>query len=156
MKQATLAKVTYITPKGLSRLQNELEYLKTVKRSEIASYLQETSGDVEEPEYLFAQEEQSFVEGRIQELERLLANVQVIEPGEGSGFVEIGSTVVIKFDNTEAETYTIVGSAEADPALGLISNESPIGSALLGCQVGDEKGVNTPSGLMVYQVIAIQ
>jgi transcription elongation factor GreA len=156
MKQATLAKVTYITPKGLSRLQNELEYLKTVKRSEIASYLQETSGDVEEPEYLFAQEEQSFVEGRIQELERLLANVQVIEPGEGSGYVEIGSTVVIKFDNTEAETYTIVGSAEADPALGLISNESPIGSALLGCQVGDEKGVNTPSGLMVYQVIAIQ
>jgi transcription elongation factor GreA len=156
MKQATLAKVTYITPKGLSRLQNELEYLKTVKRSEIASYLQETSGDVEEPEYLFAQEEKAFVEGRIQELERLLANVQVIEPGEGSGYVEIGSTVVIKFDNTEAETYTIVGSAEADPALGLISNESPIGSALLGCQVGDEKGVNTPSGLMVYQVIAIQ
>ena len=156
MKQATLAKVTYITPKGLSRLQNELEYLKTIKRSEIAGYLQETLGDVEEPEYLFAQEEQAFVEGRIQELERLLANVQVIEPGEGSGFVEIGSTVVIKFDNTEAETYTIVGSAEADPALGLISNESPIGSALLGCQVGDEKGVNTPSGLMIYRVIAIQ
>jgi transcription elongation factor GreA len=156
MKLATTEKLTYITPKGLEKLQNELEHLRTVRRREVARHLQDTLGDVEETEYLIAQEEQAFVEGRIQSLERLLTNIQVIVPGNGSGVVDIGSTVVIKSDGIESETYTIVGSAEADPAVGLISNESPIGKALLGCKLGDEKDVKTPSGVVTYRVIAVQ
>lgn len=157
MKKTKFEKTTYITSKGLEKLQSELLYLSTVRRQEIAQYLQETiSGDVEDPEFLFAQEEQAFVEGRILELERLLANVKIIEPGNQGDIVDIGSTVIIKENGKDSETFTIVGSAEADPAVGLISDESPIGKALIGCKAGDEKEIKTPSGLVRFSIIAVQ
>jgi transcription elongation factor GreA len=156
MVQTDSTKLTHITPTGLARLENELEYLKTVKRREVASFLQETLGDVEETEYLIAVEEQAFVEGRIRALEGLLANVQVIEPGKGSGLVDIGSTVVVKNGDMESETFTIVGSAEADPKEGLISNESPLGKALLGSRIGDNLEIKAPAGILKFRVLAIQ
>jgi transcription elongation factor GreA len=156
MVQTDSTKLTHITPTGLARLENELEYLKTVKRREVARFLQETLGDVEETEYLIAVEEQAFVEGRIRALEGLLANVQVIEPGKGSGLVDIGSTVVVKNGDMESETFTIVGSAEADPKEGLISNESPLGKALLGSRIGDNLEIKAPAGILKFRVLAIQ
>jgi transcription elongation factor GreA len=157
MKQISSEKVTYITPKGLEKLKNELTYLRTVKRREIADNLQETMGDVEDNEYLIVLEEQAFVEGRILQLEKLLCNVKVIQPEQQhNGVVDLGSTVVIREGDIDAETYTIVGAAEADPTMGFISNESPLGKALLGSKVGDELAVKTPTGLLNYRVLALQ
>ena len=157
MKIAVQEKKTYITPKGLEKLKRELDHLRVTRRQEIANILADTEGDVEDTEYLMAIDEQAFVEGRILELLRLLTNVQVIEPGMNhGGIVDIGSTVVIKEDGMASETYTIVGSAEADPPMGMISDESPIGKALIGCKVGDEKRIQTPSGLVRYRVLAVR
>jgi transcription elongation factor GreA len=157
MKQISSEKVTYITPKGLEKLKNELEHLRTVKRREIADNLQETMGDVEDNEYLIALDEQAFVEGRIKQLEKLLCNAKVIQPGQqNNGIVDLGSTVVIRAGGTDAETYTIVGVAEADPTTGFISNESPLGKALLGSKVGDDLEVKAPAGLLNYRVLAVQ
>ena len=157
MKENSSEKVTYITPKGLQKLEAELLYLRTEKRREIANFLQETLGDVEDNEYLIAVEEQAFVEGRISQLEDLLTNVKIIEPGQKSmGVVELGSTVVIREGDIDAETFTIVGAAEADPQAGLISNESPLGKALMGSKVGNEVEIKAPVGLLKFRVLAIQ
>ena len=149
--------LTYITPKGLEKLEAELLHLRTEKRREIAQYLQETMGDSEDNEYLMALDEQAFVEGRIRQLEILLSNVKVIQPGQNQGGVaDLGSTVVIRDEEMSVETYTIVGSAEADPQNGLISNVSPLGKALLGNKVGEDVEIKTPSGLLNYRILAIQ
>jgi transcription elongation factor GreA len=113
-------------------------------------------GEAEESEYQIALEEQAFIEGRIQELESILANYQVIEPGQSNGLIHIGSTVMIRENGMDAETYTIVGTAEANPETGLISNESPLGNALLGSSVGDDIEVNAPAGLLKFRVLAVQ
>ncbi|MBU0512965.1 MAG: transcription elongation factor GreA [Chloroflexi bacterium] len=156
MKKTTFEKVTYITPKGLERLEGELNHLRTARRGEIAQYLQETMGDSEEAEYLLAIEEQAFVEGRIHQLEMLLNNFRVIEPGQSNnGLVEVGNTVVVRENNVDAETYTIVGAAEANPGEGLISNESPLGKALLGSRVGDDLEIKAPAGLLKFRVLAV-
>ena len=150
-------KITYVTPKGLEKLEAELLYLRTEKRREIANYLQETMGDVEDSEYMIAMEEQAFVEGRISQLEDLLSNVKVIEPGQKStGVVDLGSTAVIREGDNDAETFTIVGAAEADPKKGLISNESPLGKALMGSKVGDDISFKAPAGTLKFRVLAIQ
>ena len=157
MNKTASGTVTYITSKGLEKLEAELTYLRTVKRKEIAQYLQETMGDSEDNEYLIALEEQAFVEGRIQQLENLLCNVQVIKPDQKNrSIVDLGSTVVIRDVNMELETYTIVGAAEADPQKGMISNVSPVGKALLGRKVGEDLEINTPAGLQHFRVLAIQ
>lgn len=148
-------KITYITSKGLKKLEDELEHLRTVRRKEVAEYLQETTGDIEDPEFLFAQDEQAFVEGRIRALENMLSNVQIIEPGNRGNLVEIGSTVVIQEEGFDSETYTIVGPAEANPSEGLISDESPIGKALIGNKAGDQLEVKTPSGKVKYRILAV-
>ena len=157
MKQISSEKVTYITPKGLEKLETELKYLRTVRRREIANYLQETMGDVEDSEYLIAMEEQAFVEGRICQLEELLSNVKVIEPGQKSkGVVDLGNTIILREGDNDAETFTIVGAAEADPKIGLISNESPLGKALIGSKVGDDVEIKAPAGLLKFRVLAVQ
>ncbi len=157
MKQISSENVTYITPKGLIKLETELAYLRTERRREIANYLQETMGDVEDNEYLIAMEEQAFLEGRICQLENLLRNIKVIEPGQKSnGVVDLGSTVVLREGDIDAETFTIVGGAEADPKLGLISNESPLGKALIGSKVGDDLDIKAPAGLLKFRVLAVQ
>jgi transcription elongation factor GreA len=157
MTTKTIDNLTYITPKGLEKLETELAYLRNERRREITSYLQETQGEVEETEYLIALDEQAFVEGRIRQLGQLLANVKIIQPGQNhSGVVDLGSTVVLRDDNMETETYTIVGSAEADPQNGMISNVSPLGKALLGSKVGEEIEYKTPGGLLSFRVLAVQ
>jgi transcription elongation factor GreA len=157
MKQKTSEKITYNTQKGLDKLQTELMILRTEKRQEISEYLQETMGGIDDNEYLLVLEKQAFVEGRIQQLETLLRNVKVIEQGQNkSGVVDLGSTVMLRDHHMESETYTITGSAEANPQKGMISNVSPLGKALLGKKVGDDIEIKTPSGLLNFKICAIR
>jgi transcription elongation factor GreA len=149
----------YLTPEGLKKLEDELEHLRTVKRQEVAQRLHEAMEDgelIENAEYEAAKNEQAFVEGRILELEHMLAQAQVIEPGKGKDRVHIGSTVVVKEEGGDTETYTIVGVAEASPRDGLISNESPLGQALLDQKVGDDIEVKAPAGLLRFNIVKIK
>lgn len=147
----------YLTAEGLAKLKNELKELKTVKRKEISLRIQEAKelGDLSEnAEYSEAKNEQAFIEGRIIELENTLKNAVVISDSSNSDKVRVGSKLKVKVGNNE-NTFTIVGSNEADPVNGLISNESPLGQALLGHKVGDEVEVAVPAGVVVYKVISI-
>jgi transcription elongation factor GreA len=149
----------YVTQEGLKKLEDELEHLRTVKRLEVAQRLHEAMEDgelIENAEYEAAKNEQAFVEGRILELEHMLAQAQVIEPAKSTGVVRIGSTVVIQEDGQASETYTIVGAAEANPREGLISNESPLGQSLLDHRVGDEIDVRAPAGVIRFRVVKIK
>jgi len=149
----------YVTPEGLKKLEEELEHLRTVKRQEVAQRLHEAMEDgelIENAEYEAAKNEQAFVEGRILELEHMLAQAQVIEPGKSTGVVGIGSTVVIQENGKAPETYTIVGAAEANPREGLISNESPLGQALLDHRAGDEVEVRAPAGTLRFRIVKIK
>ncbi|MFA9403702.1 MAG: transcription elongation factor GreA [Anaerolineales bacterium] len=150
----------YITAEGLKKLEEELEHLRSARRQEVALRLREAiqGGDelIDNAEYEAAKNEQAFVEGRILELERMLAKAQIIEHNKKSDIVEIGATVTIKEGKKKAETFTIVGAAEADPKDGLISNESPLGSALLSKQVGDAVEVEAPDGVIRFKVVKIK
>jgi transcription elongation factor GreA len=149
----------YVTADGLRKLEEELEHLRTVKRAEVAQRLHEAMEDgelIENAEYEAAKNEQAFVEGRILELEHMLAQAKIIEPGKSKDFVRIGSTVVVQEDGNKPETYTIVGAAEANPKQGLISNESPLGQALLDHRIGDEVEVHAPAGVLHFRVVKIK
>ncbi len=150
----------YITAEGLKKLEEELEHLRVVRRQEVALRLREAiqGGDelIDNAEYEAAKNEQAFVEGRIIELERMLAKAQIIEHNKKSDTIEIGATVTIKEGKKKAETFTIVGAAEAAPKDGLISNESPLGSALLNKQVGDAVEVEAPDGVIRFKVVKIK
>ena len=150
----------YVTAEGLKKLEEELEHLRVVRRQEVALRLREAiqGGDelIDNAEYEAAKNEQAFVEGRIIELERMLAKAQIIEHNKKSDTVEIGATVTIKEGKKKAETFTIVGAAEADPKGGLISNESPLGSALLNKQAGDAVEVEAPDGVIRFKVVKIK
>jgi len=151
---------TFLTKEGFEKLQDELDYLRKIKRQEVADRLHEAmeGGElIENAEYEAAKNEQAFVEGRIQELEMLLATARVIEDdkkkrGES---IQVGATVTIQEDGSEEETYTIVGAAEANPREGKISNESPMGRALLNHRAGDDVQVETPDGSYTIRVIKI-
>lgn len=149
----------YVTAEGLKKLEEELDLLRTVKRQEVAQRLHEAmeGGElIENAEYEAAKNEQAFVEGRILELERMLAQAKVIEPGGSKDVVKIGSTVVVQEGTNKPETYTIVGAAEAKPREGLISNESPLGKALLDRRPGDEIEVHAPAGVLRFKVVKIK
>ena len=149
---------SYLTTEGLKKLEEELEYLRTVKRAEVAKRLHEAMEDgelIENAEYEAAKNEQAFVEGRILELEDLLSRAKVIQGGKSKGVVRIGSTVVVREDGSAPETYRIVGAAEASPKDGLISNESPLGQALLDHKVGDEVEVKAPAGMLTFKIVKI-
>ena len=152
----------FLTKEGFQKLQDELDHLRTAKRQEVAERLHEAmeGGElIENAEYEAAKNEQAFVEGRIQELEMLLASARVIEDDEKNhhtGLVTIGSTVTIQEQGYEAETYTIVGAAEANPREGKISNESPIGKAILNRNVGDTVHVETPDGTYKVKIIKVK
>jgi transcription elongation factor GreA len=125
-------KKTYLTQGGYQKLQSELNYLGETKRREIAEYLHEVmegNGLEDNSEYLVAKNEQSLIEGRIQDLELLLSQAEIIQPGDFAGQFQVGSQVTIHDEKSRLETYTIVGSAEADARQGLISHESPMGQA---------------------------
>jgi transcription elongation factor GreA len=151
---------TFLTKEGFEKLQDELEYLRTVKRQEVADRLHEAmeGGElIENAEYEAAKNEQAFVEGRIQELEMLLATARVIEDDKKkrADSVQVGSTVTIQEDGYEEETYTIVGAAEANPREGKISNESPIGKAILNHRAGDDVHVEAPDGSYKVRIVKI-
>src|SRR5687767_6414363 len=143
-------KVVYLTPAGKERFAAELRELVTVRRHEVEERIRrakEFSDTVDNAEYDEAKTEQAFVEGRIQELERMLAGARVIEAAPRADYVKLGTHVKVKgSDEDEEETYYLVGSQEADPRHGLISNESPMGRALIGRRVGDEVTVVAPAG----------
>ena len=141
-------KPAYVSKEGLEQIRQELDELVNVRRAEIASRIQEAKehGDItENAEYEDAKNEQAFVEGRIQALSALVKNAVVIEESHSKTHVQIGSTVTIQSQDGK-ESFTIVGSAEAAPADGRISNESPVGRALLGKRAGDEVVVHLPNG----------
>ena len=150
----------FLTKDGFQKLQDELDHLRTAKRQEVANRLHEAmeGGElIENAEYEAAKNEQAFVEGRIQELEILLATARVIEENgkDKSGAVQVGSKVTIKEQGFDSETYTIVGVAEASPRDGKISNESPIGKAILGHRSGEEVVVETPSGTYKVKITKV-
>ena len=149
---------TYISRSGLEELKKELRELKTVKRHEIAKRLQEATelGDLSEnSEYLAAKEAQETLERRIAELEEAIKTGVVIEEEVGlRGVIRIGSTVEIEA-NTVKMVYRIVGSREARPGEGKISNESPFGKALLGHQAGETVSVDTPGGIKTIKILSI-
>jgi transcription elongation factor GreA len=150
----------YVTEEGLKKLEEELDHLCTVRRQEVALRLREAMEDgelIESAEYEAAKNEQAFVEGRILELEHILAQARVIKRGDSKDIVSIGSTVVVKEKGARKnDTYTIVGAAEANPKEGLISNASPMGLALLNHKVGDEIEVQAPAGVISYRIIKIE
>ena len=152
-------KVVYLTPEGKQRFAAELRELQTVRRHEVEERIRgakEFSDTVDNAEYDEAKTEQSFVEGRIQELERLLAAAKLIEePTTKADYVRMGSHVKVVDPEGEEETYYLVGSHEADPRKGLISNESPIGRSLIGKRVGDEVTVVAPAGSFNLKILDI-
>jgi transcription elongation factor GreA len=153
-------KETILTESGLRKLEEELEHLKGPKRKEIAERIKQAKefGDLaENAEYDDAKNEQAFVEGRILQLEQMLRNARVIDNHAAtSGAVSVGSTVTLK-DVAAGDqlTYTIVGSAEADPQRDMISNESPVGRALIGRKKGDTVTVRVPVGTLKYTILDI-
>jgi transcription elongation factor GreA len=150
---------TYLTAEGAEELKLELEQLINVQRPELAAKLTEavSQGDLKEnADYHDAKEKQAFLEGRIAYLENVLRSAQIIQSSGKSDTVSLGGAVTIVEDGTsDAETYTIVGAAEANPREGKISNESPIGSALLGRKVGETVKVKTPGGDMKFKIKSV-
>lgn len=145
-----------ITKEGLARLQAELQLLSTVRRAEVADKIKrarEMGGSENNAEYEDAKNEQSFVEGRILMLENIIKNAMIIESPAVPGTVELGDKVLVQNQDGKIEQYTIVGSTEANPLEGRISNESPVGKALLGKKVGDEVEVRTPGGVLKLLIL---
>jgi transcription elongation factor GreA len=150
---------TFLTRQGHQRLEQELHHLRTVRRQEVARRLHQAlaEGDIlENAELEDARNEQAFVEGRVLELENMLRNAAIIEEAGPREMVGLGSHVTVVEGGGPPETYHIVGSAEADPTNGLISNESPLGQALLGQKVGDKATVNAPAGLLEFEIVGIK
>jgi transcription elongation factor GreA len=150
-----MKKIYQITEAGKRELEAELEALKG-RRGEIADKIAEARnyGDLSEnAEYDTAREDQALVESRIAEIEDILANAEIIQAGAGHKVV-LGSTIELKNDG-KTVTYSVVGPVEADPMQGKISNESPIGVALMGKKVGDSVAITTPRGNTTYEIVAI-
>ncbi|PWM54315.1 MAG: transcription elongation factor GreA [Clostridiales bacterium] len=154
-------KHVYLTKEGLEKLQQDLENMKTVRRKEVAERLKQAIGfgDLSEnSEYDDAKNEQAFIEGEIQRMEEMLINVVVIEDGAkvDDGTITIGSKVVIRFvGDDEEEEYKIVGTVEADPMNNRISNESPVGKAIIGHKAGDIVNIEVPTGIVQYEIVKV-
>jgi len=153
---------TFLTKEGYQKLADELEFLRVTKRQEVANRLHEAmeGGElIENAEYEAAKNEQAFVEGRIQEVEMILASARVIEDKvkkEKGDLVQVGSTVTIKEDGSSPEKYSIVGAAEANPRAGKISNESPIGRAILNHHAGEDVNVEAPGGTFKVKIVKVE
>lgn len=149
----------YLTPEGLEKLKKDLDFLKKVRREEIRKRIEEAIklGDLSEnAEYHEAKDDQGLNEARIREGEEILKDYVLINEQVGEKFVvEVGSTIKVKFNGLE-KSYTIVGPSEANPGIGLISNESPLGQAFIGHKVKDEVAVEAPAGIIRYKILAIE
>ena len=155
-----MAKETVLTSEGLAKLEQELENLKTVKRREVADKIKVaiSFGDLSEnSEYDEAKNEQAMIEARILQIEAMLKNVKILDTGDlDTEIVNVGSKVkVMDVEFEEEETFHIVGSTEANPDAGKISDESPIGKGLLGHRVGDVVSIPVPNGSVNYKVLEI-
>jgi transcription elongation factor GreA len=152
-------KVNYVTADGLEKLKAELKDLKTVKQRELADRLDAARqlGDLSEnAEYHEAKHQLGMVQSRVLQIQELLKNVTVIESEKGEkGVIGVGSTIIVEASGKQKE-YQIVGSNEADPTVGRISNESPLGSSFIGHKQGDAVSVTTPGGTTVYQVVKVK
>ncbi len=151
----------FLTPEGMRKVKDELEYLTTTRRREVAQMIAEAKaeGDISENAgYDEAKTAQGFLEGRIRELEGILKNAQVIsENAAAPNVVMIGRTVVVREQDADLEEeYTIVGPPEADPSRGRISNESPMGRALLNKRVGEQAVVVSPGGEIVFDIVKVK
>jgi transcription elongation factor GreA len=153
-------KPIFLTPEGRAKLEAELEQLKTVRRAQVAERIHSAKeeGDImENSAYDEAKNEQAFVEGRIMTIEQMLKNAVMIDATRATGVVGIGSYVtVLERGEKDDEIFQIVGSAEADPTKGRISNESPVGRALLGKRVGDEVQIKIPDGIRYLKITEIR
>lgn len=156
-------KQTFLTPEGLAKLEEELEHLRTVRRQEVAAKIQrakELGTTVDNAEYEDAQNERAFVEGRILTLEQMIQTATLIHheksPKGKVEKVELGSQVTVQTQEGSKEKYTIVGRAEARPGEGKISNESPVGRAIMGKKVGDEVKVEVPAGVFKLKILSIR
>ncbi|HET9906899.1 MAG TPA: transcription elongation factor GreA [Anaerolineales bacterium] len=153
-----MAQQTYLTPEGEAKLKIELAELTGHKREELAQRLRSAiqMGDLSEnADYHKAKEDQAFLEGRIQEIEAVLRTAIIVEK-TNSDTVMVGCTVTIQEDNFPPETYHVVGAKEADPRNGKISNESPIGKALMEHKVGDVVETDTPDGKIAFKILKIE
>jgi transcription elongation factor GreA len=150
----------FLTSEGAAKLKAELEELEGPRRQEMAKRLRSAiqMGDLSEnADYIKAKEDQAFMEGRIQELEYLLKNATIVDTnGMQTDTVQVGSCVIVQVDGEPEERYCLVGVKEADPRHGKISNESPIGQALMGAHVGDEVTANTPGGKLKLKIVKIE
>ena len=153
-----MSKKYLLTKEGLEKLNEELKHLVNDKRKEVIERIREAAahGDLSEnADYAQAREEQSFIEGRVQEIEDIIKNAEIITPTSHGHTVTIGSTVTIKNGGAEKK-YTIVGSNEANPKEGKISNESLVGKALLGRKANEKFKVPTPAGDMEYEIVSLE
>ena len=151
-------KPVYVSAEGLAKLEEELEHLRNERRKEVAERIHAAMefGDYSENSELEdAKNEQAFMEGRILTLEQMLKNAVVIDQNGHHDKVELGSHIVVEVDG-ERENYTVVGSAEANPAEGRISNESPVGRALLGHRAGDKGRAVVPAGVLDMKIVAVR
>lgn len=148
----------YLTREGADRLRAELAELKGPRRNELAQRLRTAiqQGDLSEnADYSKAKEDQGFLEGRIQELEALLGRAVIISAPSNSGVIAVGSTVLLREKGREPVKYFLVGAQEADPRNGRISNESPIGRALLGHKAGETVEAATPAGKLIFEIVEV-
>jgi len=147
-----------VTKEGLDKLHKELDHLTTVRRAEVAQRIHEAKelvGAQNTSEYDDARSEQAFVEGRIIEVETMISNAVMIEETHDHQKVSLGSKVTVKNEAGKAQTFTIVGIAEANPKEGTISNESPVGQALLGKKLGEAVEIKAPAGAMTWKITKI-
>jgi len=151
---------SFLTQEGYDKLQKELDYLRTKKRQEVADRLKEALdgsplGVDADVEVESAKNAQAFVEGRIHYLKGILSQAEIVDSLEETDVVQVGTTVTIETSDGEEETYTVVGRVESDPIEGKISNESPLGSSLLGHSQGDEVDVLAPGGVFKVKILEI-
>lgn len=147
-----------LTPEGFAKLKGELEHLRTIRRQELAEKMRHARDDIrptEGVEYVETRKEWEFVERRITTLEKALAHAVISIPDRHNPIVEFGDRVTVHNQEGKKEVFTIVGSAEADPKQGRISNESPVGQGLLGKRVGDNVEVKVPAGVVKFTIIKI-
>lgn len=149
---------TLLTKEGYVRLQEELEFLRTVRRRQVAEHIRtaKEDGDImENAGYDAAKSEQAFLEGRILTLENMIQNAVLIDEDSDTDVVTLGCRVTVAEDRGEPEVFQVVGSAEADPSQGRISNESPLGQAMLGHRAGEVVTVKTPIGISRFRILSI-
>jgi len=157
--QKMAIKIHFLTEEGRNKLEKELEYLQNVRRPEVARNLKAAieEGDLRENAgYSEGKRDQALVEGRIKEIDAILRNARLLGKTESNGVVAIGSRVKVQEDGFDAEDYQVVSPAEADPMAGRISDESPIGQALMGHKEGDKVQVSSPGGMITFKILSVE